>query len=319
MFRLVSRLIQQRHPIRNWCSHGSSLADKRATSFQNVLSFVQSDRYTVFNRDSPEWYQIDEETKKLITFDPPKVKETVSWDREQLNSSNDHLIYRFESLLNHCSANGISLSETEFNEFVDDFIERLPAFNLNQLILALQIFAKSSIEPKIVRQPNYIELFHAFDQACTIKSVDLLPKHLLFISSIWLKIPNAKLTFFTRLMNRLFNRYMKNMTAPEVVQAVHYLNSMSQRFEDIRAFENVFENIIDDLTLEEFSSILQTFVRLNTKLEKQEMRDKFFDYLSKQDLNPLSDGSLVRILIVSLTLLALVYQFVYFKKLLHQF
>lgn len=266
---------------------------------QSSSYYLESDRHEMFQRNSSLVYQFDDETRNITTWDYTKPEQDYSWNQATANYDNDELIQAFESLLKHCTSNNISLSDPQFNTFIDDFTERLQIFTLNELIRVLQSFTRFPLDKHRVRQRNYIELFHALDQACTIQSQDLLPEQLLFISSIWLSMPMAKRTYFTQLVGRLFNRYLKTMTAPQMAQALFYINCMQQKIIDIRAFENIFEERINDLTIEEFSTVLWTFIRLDTKLEKQELRDRFFEYLEKQDLTRLSDPMLSKILIVN--------------------
>lgn len=263
--------------------------------------YVHSDRYNAFQRDSKFLYEFDSETRNLTKWNSPINLQNFEWDQPANNFTNDELICTFESLTNHCTANNLSLSNERFDKFVDCFIERLQDFNLNELICGLQIFAKIDMNKHIVKQRNYIELFQAFDQACTIKSIDLLPDQLLFISSIWLEIPCTKQTYIAQLIARLFNRYMKSMTPSEIAQSMFFINCMAKPIDDIRRFENTFEDVMDQMTLEEFATVTWTFVRLDTKMEKQELREKYFNYLERHDLTELDEPELKKILIVNET------------------
>lgn len=261
--------------------------------------FVESDRHQVFQKDSNHIYQFDDETRNITKWNHTKLDPNCAWNKSTADYEDEEMIHAFENLLNYCTTNEISLSDTQFDSFIDEFTERLQNFTLNDVIRVLQIFARHTNNKHQIKQRNFMELFQALDQVCTILSVDLLPDQLLFIQSIWLKIPLAKQTYFAQLASRLFNRYIKTMTAPQMAQAMFYMNCMSQQIIDIRAFENVFEEKMDDLTLEEFSAVLWTFIRLETKLEKEELRNKFFNYLQKEDLSQLSDSMLTKVLVVN--------------------
>lgn len=274
---------------------------KQRDILKGVCYYTDSDRYKTFQRNTKLVYQFDGETKNLTTWPIENVKGEIEWNQSTANYSNVELISALECLLNHCIANNILLSEPQFDQFIDGFTGRLEGFSINEIIHALQIFTRFITDGNELRQRNYIELFQALDQACTIRSVDLLPKQLLFISSIWLVLPSSKRTFFTQLVCRLFEQYMKNMTPSQVGQALFYINHMKRPIEDIRKFENIFEKVIDDMTLEEFVTVLTTFTRLDTRIEKQELIDKYFEYLGKQDLNRLSDPDLSIVLAVNIS------------------
>lgn len=269
--------------------------------WQSLLKYFKtSDRHKHFLKDSKVLYQFDDETKNLIRYECVQFgSHQIDWTQTTANLNNSELICAFDSLLNCCQSNEISLSEERFDGFIDDFIKRLPNFSLNELIQVVQSFVRYPLDRHLIRQRNWIELFQALDQACTIQAADLLPEQLLFVSSIWLDIPLAKRTWFTVLASRLLNRHLKGMSAPEIAQALFFINCMSQPLKDIRAFENIFEENIDHLTLEEFASVLWTFIRLETKVEKQELKHKFFNYLEQQDFSRLNDPYLAKILVVS--------------------
>lgn len=269
-------------------------------SSNSLQLFSNPDRYKIFQKNSSSVYEFDDETRNVALWQSPNLaQQTSAWDQPADSNSNDELIFAFENLLNYSTAHNIPLSDPLFNEFIDNFTQRLEEFSLNQTIRALQHFLRHPMDRDSIRQPNYIELFQAFDQSCTIKSQDLLPQQLLFISSMWINIPHARKTYIVQLIGRLFNRYMKTFDAPQMTQALFFANAMSQDIDDIRALENVLEKNINDLTIEELSSVLWTFGRLDTKIEKQELKQKFFAYLEKQDFSRLCDRHLATVLIVS--------------------
>lgn len=301
MLRSLSRLHLLNQPLVRFCSvkYGNSSAHIKERDIMRNY-FLNSGRHSMFRKESTVVYQFDDETRNLTRWESPNSEKTVEWDQPLKNYNNEKLICAFENCLNYSLKNNIPLSDAQFDEFVDVFTKRLQKFSVNEMIRALQIFARYPFDRLQLRERNYIDLFYAFDQASTIQSEDLLPDQLLFISSIWMAIPSSKKAWISILMARLFNRYMKTMSAPEMAQALYYINCMTQPIEDIRALENVFEKTIDDLTLEEFSTVLWTFIRLDTKIEKQELRNKFFNYLEKQDLSQLCESQLAKVLIVNM-------------------
>lgn len=315
MLRVLSRLHVQRHelirPVVQFYSgnfQSSSLQTKNAKNPNNGNDkqwpslnryFETSDRHKSFRKDPTILYQFDEETKAVVQYDDVQAHKDIDWNQSTANFNNTELINAFDALLNHCRTNNVQLSDEQFDEFVDGFVQRLPDFNVNELIRALQIFVRNPLDRNQLRQRNWIEVFQAFDQACCIKTDGLLPEQLVFMSSIWLDIDSAKRSWFPLLLSRHLNRYLRTMSAPDLALALFYMNSKALPINDIRAFENIFEEKIEDLTLEEFAVVVWTFIRLETKLEKQELRNKFFDYLEKQDFHRLPDAYLSKILIVS--------------------
>ncbi|XP_055319239.1 uncharacterized protein LOC129576975 [Sitodiplosis mosellana] len=296
---MIRSLLRVHRPLAQFYSVKNIYHQHNNEREQIMGYFLNSGRHRMFRKESTIIYQFDDETRNLTTWQCPHSLKNVDWKQSTNDYNNDQMISAFESFLNYSLDNDCPLSDTQFDEFVDIFCARLQEFGLNELIRALQIYARFPWDRLQLKQRNYIDLFHAFDQACTIQSEDLLPDQLLFISSIWMTIPSSKKTWVSALISRLLNRYMKNMSAPEMAQALYYINCMTRPIEDIRAFENLLETTIDDMTLEELSTVLWTFIRLETKIEKQELRDKLFNYLEKKDLSHLPEGQLTKILILT--------------------
>lgn len=315
MLRFLNRLQHQRLQIEHSSVKYSSFGPIRPRNLQikqrpkykdneqqwkHLTQYYKtSNRHKFFQAESKYLYQFDDETKNVTQFEEVHLEQDFDWNQNITNLSDSELIRAFESLLNHCRTNNVSLSEEQFDGFIDGFVQRLQNFTLNEVIEVLQSFARYPLDRIQLRQRNWIELFQAIDQACTIKSVDLLPAQLLFISSIWMSIPLAKKSWFTVLVSRLLYRYLKEVSAPEMAQALFFINCMAQPIDDIRAFENIFEKNIENLSVEEFATVLWTFIRLETKVEKQELKSKFFEYMEKQDFSQLDDPYFSKILIVS--------------------
>ncbi|XP_031634971.1 uncharacterized protein LOC116348199 [Contarinia nasturtii] len=302
MFRIISKLNFQRclaiQRMAQFCSVKNEHPDV-AEQLQRVSNYYrESDRHNMFKRNSGFVYKFDNETRNLVQC-------PIDDQNIELDDINDKLIHAFSNMLTKSQENNIQLSDKGFDQFIDDFCDRMEQFTLNEVIRAMQIFANYPLNVSVVRQRNGVELFYAFDQACSTRSRYLLASQLLFISSIWLSIPCSKQTHFSTMVPRILNRYMKGMNASELAQAFLYINCWQKPIEDIRAFENVFENVLDDMTIEEFATVLWTFIRLDTKIEKQELRKKYFDFLAKKDLNQLADTELLKVLTITSRIITL--------------
>lgn len=263
--------------------------------FTNSLN---RDRYKAFCKKSSIFYQIDDETHNIVEWKKPLSynSKMVEWNNLPENYTNDQLIGAFEDMLDYSVANNKKLSDPIFDYFIDEFTENVEQFTINQLLWAIQAFAKLQLDKQLMLQQNYIELYIAFDQAFTIKSSNLLPDQAIFLSSLWKCLPIAKKTFFSSLLGRLLNRYLRHMNAQQLSQSMNFLNNLSKPIENIPAFENFFYANLDDMNLQELAIVLWTFNRTDMKIQKTELRNKLYEYVHKQDLSQLDDRFLIQIL-----------------------
>lgn len=261
--------------------------------------FIENEQYKIFRKTSEVLYEFSSEPRSVVQWEHIKPKRIIQWNHLPADCSNEDVIVAFDDFLNYSIEINRPLSDEMFDDFVDIVACRLQTLSSNQLIKLLQIFAlKGSLTNEKIRQRNYIELFMAFDNACTVKANDMIPEELLFMSSVWLTIPYAKKSFYTVLVCRLFNRYARNMNAKQLSQAIFYINCMNRPIDDIRAFENIITNVVMEVSPQELSMLLWTFYRLETKVEKPQLKAKIFEYIENNNLSDLNDEFLTRILMV---------------------
>lgn len=262
--------------------------------------FMESKQYNMFRSNSVMIHQFDDETRNLTTWKKPESTTNIEWSQLPATYSNCNLIDAFEKVINYSIDNGISLSDESFDYFIDEFLRRMPDFTLNETLRALQMFARIPMRTEILKQRNYIELYMAFDQQCTILAANMFPEQLLYVCSVWQVMLSAKKTKFARVAHFFIQRYMKTMNAKQLTQAIFFMNCMNQPVDDIRALENLLENLLDDMTIEEVSIVSWCFYRLDCRLEKVELREKYFDYLVKQDLSQMDDIYLMKTILVTI-------------------
>lgn len=252
--------------------------------------------YKIFNKNSVILHQFDDETHNLVAWEKPKSAISLQWNKLPPTYTNDELIEAFADLINYSVSNNINLSDPMFDYFIGEFTETLLEFTTNEIIRAIQIFARAPLEKTWILQRNYIELYMAFDQAITIKAVNMLPEQVIFLSSIWKCMPLAKKTYLSLLLTHLLNRYFRNMDAQQLSQALHFINILNKPIEDIPALENIIETRMDAMSLQELATVVWTFNRIETKIQKTALKTKIYNHLEKQDLSQLDYKFLVQIL-----------------------
>lgn len=248
------------------------------------LKFIKSSpRYFTFNHEGSQLYQFDAESKSIAKSDVLKGVQPTRWEDASENSTPAELIAGFQHLWEHCISTNAQLSSERFDRFTDLFVSKANDFSINEVMCALQIFARFSLDKESVQERNYLEIFIALDEECSKKAPPLTLEQLFFLNSIWVEIPRSKRTFFARYAARQFNKFTATMKAEELTQAMFYLNLLKRPLDDVRHFENVFEGKFGELELREIAIICSTFMRLDTHLAKPELRLKFLETLRTRD------------------------------------
>lgn len=264
--------------------------------------FRKNPRYTIYLSTDPNVYEFDTETRGLTPSNILAEATSCSWTNLPVDCTNADLISILKNVAEFCSETGVSFSSEQFDSFVDELAKRLPTFTENETICALQIFGRIPMEMRPLQTRNFAEIMIGLDQACCINAAEWNIDQVLFAGSVWCTIGTAKKTFYARFLGRHFNKYAKLMTVQQITLAMCYLNTLKRPMDDIRKFENVFEENIEAMTPLELSIICRCFMRLETRVAKPELRDKFLKYVLERDLDDLSDLLLSNILYVSFQL-----------------
>lgn len=283
------------------CSYAKQIQDheKRPNLFDHTLKYLhENPKCKTFDLLDQKLYEFDAESRALTASNILKNAKSIPWTDFPVECNNIDLILTLKNVRDFCLETNTSFSSEQFDSFVDEMAKRLPQFTSNETICALQIFARIPTDghkrPNEMR--NVAEIFIGLDQACTINANEWDIDQVLYAGSIWCTIRMAKKTFYARYLGRHFEKYAKLMTLDQLVQAMCYLDTMKRPIDDIRKFENVFDENIEAMSPMELSIFCKNFMRFDTALAKPELRDKLLKFLLERDLNELNDMMLVYIL-----------------------
>lgn len=259
--------------------------------------FHTNKKYPTFEKHDSRFFSFHD---KDIIWVPDKVS-TFKMNNNNRSGQAEHinLINKFHETLKQLEANNTSITSPELNDFIDEFTDKLQKFGPNELLTALQIFARFHWEDFTHQTPNFVELFMAFDQMCAKNAVHWDFDQLLLVCDLWTIIPTAQRSMFITIAVNTFNRRLKYLTTPQLIQAIHYMNILDRRILEIRGFELKFLQIVDTLTLEELSIVCKLFSKVGS-IQNTELTEKILKFLLENNITGLDDKFLVGIIKVSL-------------------
>lgn len=293
MLRLLCRFPAINRPVGCIGTRWNSTVVK-SHPFESAL--LQSGRYEIFLPDSPCLYQFDDETRRLVKYERLESSKITDWQNlpdGEINATN--LIDAFEKMLKYSKSNGVSLTDEQFDQFVDRFTAYMTNFNGNELLRALQLFAKAELTKELVVQRNYVELHRAFDRQSTIQIAEMHVDQFMYLCSIWLEIPFYAKTYFTVCVSRLFNRRFKTMKPTQLPMAAYYLSRLQRPVDEVRELENHFNNAFDEMQIEDLAMMAWAFGKNESKLENVELRDRIFKHLAQYDISKVEGSVLIKI------------------------
>lgn len=252
--------------------------------------FSGNPRYKLFCKHNAIMQRIDRETQQIIPWIYVNTKADNAWEHVPAYCDNACRIDAFEKMLAYSESSGVLLSDTRFDAFIDLFTIKIESFTVDELLRSLQLFAKHPIGWQSCRQRNFLELFLAFDQQSTILASHLTTDSLLFLCSIWMRIPNANESFTATHACRIFNRSIKTMTARQLVPVLYYITCLRRVIDDFGELELVLEQTIEEMSVEELAIVAWTFERSDSlKFDNSHLRTTFFNHLEQQNVDHLDD------------------------------
>lgn len=303
MFRSIlkfSRLVRLHRRPAIVCNYSMHIEQPEKVRLIDLASkyFHENPKYTIYNKTDQNLYEFDAETRALTPSNNLASIKSIPWTNLPVDCTNADLISALKSVCDYCIETNTSFSSEQFDSFTDALAKRLPTFTSNETICALQIFARIPSVWRPFETRNFAEIIIGLDSACCINAAKWNIEQVLFAGSIWCRMPMAKKTFYARFLGRHFNKYAKLMTHEQVAQAMCYLNTLKRPMDDIRKFENIFDEHIEAMAPLELAIVCRCFMRMDTTLEKPELRKKLMTYLLERDLSELDDMLLSNILFV---------------------
>lgn len=246
-------------------------------------------------------------------------------DIDWLNSAectNEELIERLLFVGNYCLHKNVLLTSTTFDTVVDNFCQKLPNFNENEIIASLQVFAKMPISEFTLNDRNFTELFMALDDHCGFCIRNWNCDQLLTIWDIWVTIPHMKASKFIKTVGRRFLQFTHGMTPQQYVQCMDNLAKLRRFVDEKTPFMKHFEQKIDELSAEEVG-IVCGVLDLNDsgRLTKLDLVENIMNKIIAEDnLDAVSNKSLYNSLSVMTFNAAFLFSFyLNSRKKLHHF
>lgn len=247
-------------------------------------------RYKKFARNLVQF-----ESSPSIELNDVTTAKGEALDQTWLNDpdlTNRQLIERLNFISNHCQQNNVSITSEEFDIFIDNLTRKMSDFHENEVIASLQIFSRMPFQNPKINSRNFVELLTALDENCSRHAVEWDLDERLAVCDIWITVPMASKTKFSKLICEKLAEDFRYMNAGQLVQAVRVSNFLRRYIEKVHAFEQHFESAFDELSLESIGGLCYTYNLANSHVRTTEMVHKILRKAVEEDLSKLSDFSL---------------------------
>lgn len=235
------------------------------------------------------------ESSPLIEVNDITTAKGEALDQIWLNDpdlTNRQLIERLNFISNHCHQNDVSITSEEYDIFIDNLTRKMSEFHENEVIACLQIFSRMPFKNPKISSRNFVELLTALDENCSRHAVDWDLDKRLAVCDIWISVPMANKTKFSKLICEKLAEDLRYMNASQLVQAVRVSNFLRRYVEKVHAFEPYFASAFDELSLESIGGLCYTYNLVNAHVRTTEMVHKILSKAVVEDLSELSDFSL---------------------------
>lgn len=232
----------------------------------------------------------------LCTVNSVQFKPDQKW--YQLSGAD--ILETFKVISKHCAEDGLCISDSRFDAFVDCFTEKCFDLTDDQLVEALRIL-KHMPETDDINIRNFNELWRCLDDACVhrIQSWDI--SRILLVCDHWYMLGLARICKFNWEANKKIGRKIRKLPKHQLVQTIFYCNLLRKPIVEMMDFELNMIDCIDKMTIDEIAIMSMGFFKTQTTIKNPELIHAIYKRLIKE-VDKVEDICLVNILKVGANL-----------------
>lgn len=198
-----------------------------------------------------------------------------------------------EKLIAIPASNNLTLDANEFDEFVDDFVRKVPTLTDAQLMRIIECISQWSGFRNRRKAKNFLELWTALDDQMCDRCWKWDLDQLLHVADIWQQsISWSASTNFFPLACKRVGRKIKGCSIKHLIQISYLMNLLAKPIFDSTHMEQALKQHFDDLTNNQLGLICMALVRCSSHLNSDENIEKLFQRILRTDVRDLNDVSL---------------------------
>lgn len=222
-----------------------------------------------------------------------ELAESIYNFNETQISTND-LFEHFKLICCYCHQTNTLISNTKFNNFVSQYIDKMHLLNDDQLRDSLSFLAVLPQESS-VRSANFVELWNTIDVECCRRIEKWNTDQLLLVCDAWYKLNLARICDFVWEALRKLGRKVLKMQPTQLVQTMFLCNVMRRSVFDMFDFEVNLAKCAKEMSLAELGVMSMGFFKTQTPIRNKELLNYLYERLMNE-LQTVDDITFVAIL-----------------------
>lgn len=207
--------------------------------------------------------------------------ETLDLSQNWSNLSSEDILLTLRMIGSYCTNLGLSISDERFDAFVDTFTERCFDFTEKELLKSLQILMHYP-QNKFPNTRNFVELWHALDDAC-IEHLDRWDfNKILYVCDHWYMMNLGKVNKFNKVGILKFGKKLRKLPSHQMVQTIFYLNVKRSPLLEMFDYEVNMMKSFDELSIEEISVVCMGFFKTKTRMKNEDLIVKIYERLIRE-------------------------------------
>lgn len=239
-------------------------------------------------------------SQKYKLFTEPEIEpeqKNINF-KEILNNYNftnrEETFENFKFVAQFCKNTNTCISDDRFDKFVDVFTQHCHQLTDEQLIDSIRFMTLLPDTPHI-HFKNFIELWSVLDDTCVDRLENWDTDKILLVCDCWYAINLARFNRFVWSALRKLSRKIRKLNAQQIVHSLFFCNIVRKPVFEMFDYEVAFNNLINEMTLNEISVMAMGFFKTKTPIRNSELIEKIFRRLLLE-LDIVEDITLVNIL-----------------------
>lgn len=221
-------------------------------------------------------------TSKFVpNYKPQTINESIqSYEdfepaKNYSNKTPEELVNELEAISYYCRSREIDISNDQFDNYTRELLNIIGRITDDQLMKVLHDLKNFPDAPSTCSK-NFQELWTTLDDECLNRSKLWKQPMLLKVCNLWMNLHLSKINKYSRKAILKVLRHVGSLPPKELVETMFYYNIVRPKVSMIET-EMRFEQVIDELNINEVGILCLSFFKTETKIRNKELCLRIYD------------------------------------------